>query len=263
MEISKFFKDRIIEQINISNDNGYVSTISENLIDGIDEKLFEDDFQKGSGNELKSKFKALYSSSALVVNNFAIIKNLKDSFSFLGETNFEQVNFERKFPTGLGGTHPNLDFALENSNKLIAFESKYLETLDKKKVSFKDSYNKEKLNYINPFWFDLIKEYQGEKLFLDVAQLIKHSIGLINYKNKNIDKEITLVYIYWTPQNVNQIPEFEIHHIELLEFEERIKNQKDINFISMSYIEFWKLYENDNNLNEHFKKVRERYFIKI
>lgn len=261
----EYFEERIVRQIGSVAGRKTVANIVDNLIEGVTLDLFEEDFKKGSGNELEAKFRAIYSSSALAANNFSIIKKKPFSFHFLNKSGFEFSSFERQFPTGLGGFPPNIDFVLENSKDIVAFESKYLEHLTKKPVSFALSYNKNRLPFLSEFWFKLIENYRGKILRLDVAQLIKHSIGLIRYNKslKEKSKKITLVYIYWTPKNMESYDLFQSHSDELIEFENVMNEQNDINFIKMTYQEFWKMYENDKQLNEHYSKVKSRYDIVI
>jgi hypothetical protein len=44
---------------------GYLENLTHNLLSGIDPKDFESELGAGSGDELKSKFRAVHSSSAL------------------------------------------------------------------------------------------------------------------------------------------------------------------------------------------------------
>ncbi|EDP98579.1 hypothetical protein U8527_21445 [Kordia algicida OT-1] len=266
MATRKTFEKAIIAKCKNPNlkANGYFSTNKENLLEGIDISLFQEDLTSGSGNELQSKFNAIYSSAALAVNNFSIVKKESSTFNYLGYSNFYDAKFERKFITGLGGTAPNLDFTIENNDVVIAFESKYLEITTKKKVKFAKSYNKEKLNYLDDFWFDIINQHKDSRFYLDVAQLIKHAIGLINYKRKYSTKKIVLVYIYWLPENYEAFTNFKEHQKELREFEALLKENKDLQFISTTYTEFWKAYEHENSIfKKHFNKVKKRYKIKI
>lgn len=259
MNTRKLFEKAIIEKSLISNENGYVSLNQENLVDGINIDLFETDLLAGSGNELENKFNALYSSSALTVNSFALIKKFSN-FKFLGYTDFVKINFERQFRTGLKGTPPNLDFVLENNKTIIGFESKYLELLKKTKASFEVSYNKTNLSYLKKFWIDLIKKYNHKSSLLDVAQLIKHSIGMINQAS---NKKLILVYIYWTPINKSEYDEYKIHETELTNFANELKGQNDIEFISLTYDELWNQYDNFPELKDYSKNLRMRYSIEI
>jgi hypothetical protein len=262
MATRKQFEKAITEKCKKPNIKGYFLNNTENLLDGIDKELFQEELMKGSGNELKSKFNAIFSSSALAVNNFAIVKKHLKDFKYFDYSKFYNPQFERQFKTGLGGTPPNLDFTIENNETVIAFESKYLETLNKKKAKFVDSYNKENLNYLDDLWFTLIKKYKNVNLHLDVAQLIKHSIGLINHKRNNPEQAVILVYLYWTPDNYDNFPNYIQHQKELIEFKEDIKKSKDLKFMSLTYNEFWNLYDN-SVFNEHFDRMRNKYKIII
>jgi hypothetical protein len=260
MSTSTKFKEEISKS-NMPNINGYVLDNSDNLIDGVEIEIFQNDLFSGAGSELKSKFNAVYSSSALCVNNFSIVKKHFKDFQFFDNTNFTKAQFERPFKTGLGGTPPNLDFAVENANVVIAFESKYLELLDKKEVKFTDSYNTDKLD-LNDFWFEQIEYYRGKIMYLDVAQLIKHSIGLLKYK-KDTGINVILVYIYWTPDNKDEYCEYAQHKEELNEFSKRLNQINEIEFQSMTYDEFWKNDKNNDNFKSHFEKVKGRYKTEI
>jgi len=262
----KKIEKEIVKKSNLQHTKGYVLNNEDNLIDGVNLDLFHNDLMQGSGNELISKFNALFSSSALAVNNFAIVKKHKEIFSFLGYSGFTGATFERQFNTGLKGTPPNLDFVLENDEIIIAFESKYLELLDEKETKFKSSYNQNNLNYLDNFWFDLINKYNERKLNLDVAQLIKHSIGLINYRLKlsmTKNKKVILVYIYWTPNNLKKFEVYNKHSKEISALSELLKKQSDIDFITMSYNDFWDIYYEQSIFKEHFDKLKSRYSIDI
>lgn len=261
MNSKEIIKSKLKRNI-VCNNKGYVENIADNLIDGIDLNMFEDDFRKGNGNELKTKCYAVHSSSILCVNNFGLIKKDPSTFTFLDQNGFTDAKFERKFKTGI--STPNLDFVLENDSSVIAFESKFLEILDIKEVHFKDSYSKTKLNYLNDFWFKMIDLYKGNSYYLDVAQLLKHTFGMIKYKTIHNKKNMILVYIYWMPKDYSKFPEYEKHKEELELFNKKMSKQNNITFVSMTYSEYWDLVIKDNkNMKEHICNVRSRYDIKI
>ena len=52
------------------DDKGYAHSSHDNLVPGVRLEQFKDDLLQGSGNELKTKFCAVHSSSALAVNCF-------------------------------------------------------------------------------------------------------------------------------------------------------------------------------------------------
>jgi hypothetical protein len=105
----------------------------------------------------------------------------------------------------------------------------------------------------------------GDPQHLDVVQLIKHAIGLLNpdnRKEKKKDKEAVLVYLFWEPLDRATLhPLFAEHRRNIEKFQSRI--EQFIEFIPLSYPEFWKLYVNDGLLKEHFFNVKERYWFNV
>lgn len=84
----KRFKEITSYQI---DNNGYVLKIEDNLIPNIAPGVFQDDLKRGSGNELNFKFRAVHSSSALVVNTFANWKNNPSALKLSGESGFSMI----------------------------------------------------------------------------------------------------------------------------------------------------------------------------
>ena len=253
------------------DEKGYVSANQDNLVDKFDNWTdIERELGEGQGSELKpdkhGKFKAVHSSSALCVNNFAPFKQNKDKFSFLNHNDFTEATFEKKLPTGLGGTPPHLDFYLENNNTVIGFESKFIEILNAKLPNQDNNLtkyqNRQDLDYLPDTFSTIIQDYidYQEKLFLDVAQLIKHSIGLIN-KGRSTTLQPILVYIYWQPKNWYDFEVYRRHADEINDFKDKL--DRHIPFIPISYLDFWKLYENDSTFGQHIDKVKGRYYFDL
>jgi hypothetical protein len=86
-----------------------------------------------------------------------------------------------------------------------------------KKVKMK-SYRKERLPQAEDKWLALMESLRGSApKYLDVAQLIKHYFGLRNtaeYTRRNI----TLLYLFWEPENSSKFDLFQKHRDELNEF---------------------------------------------
>lgn len=258
---------------------GYLEEEQKNLV-----AIFEnwnvifDELYCGQGSELKPnkngvvKFRAVHSSAALCVNTFAPFKHNKSNFTFLDYSGFKEATFEKKLPTGI--STPNLDFYLENECAIIGIESKFTEVLSKKAPNHDHNLEKykerEKLAYLPDAFADILQHYIDckESLYLDVAQLIKHSIGLINKAKKpeSINKTPILVYLYWQPNNWNEYDKYITHADEIASFQKRMLNlsiEKIISFIPMSYIEFWELFKNDPNFASHIELVKKRYSISL
>jgi len=257
------------------DEKGYITTMNpeDNLLQNVANwNIVKTEFGKGQGSELKvdkngrMKFCALHSSSALCVNNFAMIKqNLKDA-SFLQYSNFTKAIFEKKISTGI--STPNLDFYLENSKTIIGIESKFTEYLTPKinytKENLSKYFMREELNFLPRLFDSIILNYINcpDKMFLNVAQLIKHSIGLL--KNKE-NKKAILVYIYWQPKkwNINGAFQeiYEQHNKEIIDFSKRIN--KFITFKHLSYSDLWEEYKENGILEKDIGLIKNKYDIEI
>ncbi|WP_433745169.1 PGN_0703 family putative restriction endonuclease [Falsibacillus pallidus] len=260
----EMIKGKIIRQFNEKNMGlldsvGYFKRIENNLIDGMMVNDFFNDLHKGSGNELTQKFRAIHSSSALVVNHFAIFKREIEKLKLLGFDQFIDLKFEEKMPTGLRGTSPNLDVVITNNNYIFGIESKYLEHCQRKKASFSSAYTKEKLPFLRDGWFQLIEKYRNQYSYLDTAQLIKHSIGLLNHKG---NRKPGLIYLFWEPENYYEYDLFRTHRTEIELFSQGMKGL-GIDFYWLSYLDLWNEWDANVELKGLSKLLRERYLLKI
>ena len=281
MDITKSEVCKIIsnhcQSLNIKFKDNYVCDFKDNLIDDYPEwKIIVEEIKKGGGGEFngaKPKFNAIHSSAALCVNNFALIKQNHNSFTFLGEENFDFAVFEKKLSTGI--SNPYLDFYLTNKNSIFAFESKYTEIIDSKLPNWIDSKTeignlqkyknrRKSLRVSNDFIDEILQYYidYDRKMFLDVAQLIKHLFGIMNIQN-NLKK--TLVYIYWRPLDYEKFDNYIQHEEELIEFKSKMLKYKYlVEFQSISYSDFWNQIVKDNSwLENDFEKVKERYNLRL
>jgi hypothetical protein len=253
---------RLLDSSTTDNTDGYVADFKDNLIPTISVDDFFDDLDNGDGNELKSKFKALYSSSALGVNFFGFFKRHLDKFSILGEGNFTAGQFEKKMPTGLKGTSPNLDFYLESDNCIIGIESKFLELLTPKQPNFSASYSDSFLDNLDNGLSKIVNHYRehNASTLLDTAQLIKHSIGLLNNK---CDKRAKLIYVYWEPLNADDFYEYGQHQKELADFADRIKIVSGVSFHHMTYLDFYNLFVSDIFFMQHLSNFKDKYLLTL
>ena len=242
--------------------DGYVGCPENNLISSVHMADFKDDMDSGSGNELKGKFRALHSSAALAVNTFATWKRNPTNLSLCGREGFTSLTFERKCPTGLGGTPPNLDVFLDNDHLLIAVESKFLEYLTPKKGFFSASYTRDNLPQSEEAcWYLIDRIKEQPKQHLDAAQLIKHYIGLRNLPLAR-DKEIVLLYLFWEPENWKDFEVFHRHRGEISDFASYF-DELSVKFIYQSYPELWDEWEQHYENTTHVRELRERYYLTI
>ena len=262
---------------------GYVKDFQENLLSSVHTDDFVDDLLASAGKELERKFPAIYSSAALVINNFAPFRSQLASLSFPNslkvKNEFLNLEFEKKCYTGLLGAPPHLDVLLNSAdNNVLAVESKFTEILHKKSnIKISPTY----FDDVPRIWKgsvyhdELVRIREGTAIYkyLDVPQLIKHSFGLTNTYLKSPESQeriVTLLYLYWEPANIDSLTGslkkvYEIHADELLKFKATIGTAPEPVFESMSYRELWKHWDQTipNNLKNHLSELKNRYLISI
>lgn len=241
----------------------------DNLISGVEENDFWTDLSDGSGNELvdsgktPAKFCAIYSSSALAVNNFGPFRNSPNNLVLANKGGFHCAKFERKCPTPLRGTPPHLDFLVYGSESIVAVESKFLELLAPKQVKFAESYRTIVWQPSESAWqtmYDSLVVEPTKFTHLDAGQLVKHYLG-IRHTFRDWPQEKVLMYVFWEPKNAGEIPEYITHRKEVDLFSEAVSGS-EINFVSISYPELWNYWSRESNwtgMAKHIEALKERY----
>lgn len=237
------------------------------MLPGVRLDHFESDLGKGGGHELKKKFLALHSSAALAINTFAPFKDTPSSLSILRKQGFGSPVFERQLPTGLRGTPPNIDVYLQSDEEVIAVESKFLEYCTSKAANYSDSYSKDTLPLAEDCWWQVLEESKAAGLrHLDVAQLVKHYLGLIRLMNHGHEgwkpKEVTLLYLFWEPANGLDIQECLSHRGEIEQLASRVSGSR-IKFRSLSYPELWREWESLPGIAAHLANLKTRYSLAL
>ncbi|MBN1548907.1 MAG: hypothetical protein JW902_19810 [Syntrophaceae bacterium] len=249
--------------------DGYCRNLEDNLFQPPSEASRRD-FNEGDGSELgkegkRGKMQALHSSSALACNFFDYWRNndLKPLAKALGISGeLRGLSFEKKFPTGLRGTSPNLDVVLyEVDGTVFAVESKFTEWMGKsgEKASFSSSYfpngrslwGDRGLNGCQELAEDLRhKRVQFE--LLDAAQLLKHMLGLSRCK-----RPWKLLCLWYGPPG----PMTDQHMRELNLFSERIGSNSS-RFEAVTYQKLFKglCGELSDDHMEWQSYMRDRYF---
>ena len=242
------------------DEKGYVTRIEDNLVPGVSIDLFLNDLEQGSGNELERKFKAVHSSSALAVNVFSYWKRQISSLLMMKEDGFNELTFEKKCPTSLGGAPPNLDVFLEKDSCVVGIESKFLEYLTPKVPVFAASYSHNKFPNAENCWLSLIETLPaGGSQFLDTAQLVKHYLGLTNNYHS---KKIFLIYMFWEPKNWKDYDIFIQHRNEIESFTNTVSDSV-VNFKAKSYQELWEEWAHVKSCNDHVMNLKKRYWLDI
>ena len=263
---------------NIENDGekAYLQDVAENLFSPLTQESSES-YNAGDGNEIKdsdkylAKMKAVYSSSAIVVNLFQywqgkdlsplmhalnlrkkhqadiLIENIgadaPKASEILPKKVAAKINFEKKFTIGNGSAAfpraANIDVVIEEPLCHTAIESKFTEPYIKWHKGLSETYLKDASLWKRfPHLYNLAKQISPDNQlfkYLDAAQFIKHILGLsANYPRKDgkINVKFRLLYLWYDVLGADGAE----HRKEIERFAE-IAQKDDIDFLHISYQE--------------------------
>ena len=265
MNVSASAKAALLRNFSGTTDHrGYTKSPQENLLLGIDLATVEDDLRSGDGDELRMKFRAVHSSSALAVNCFAPFKLQPGGLVLLGKQGATKVDFERKLTIFHGGRPANLDVWIERGHDVVAVESKLLEYLTPKKPEFSPAYDRLAPPKSDPYWWRVYEEAKkGTEQHLDRAQLVKHYFGLNKFREDHPEgPEPTLLYIFWEPLNWQDVDECRQHREEVTRFAEAV-DSSPIKFRWMTYNDLWAEWIGVPDLATHVHHLKGRYQVRM
>lgn len=250
------------------DDKGYLPTVEANLYRPLSESA-QQDFAHGSGAELvdtptrPAKMRALHSSSALAVNVFDHWQE-RDTGPLLRALGIDgrlvALRFEAQYPTGLGGTPPNLDVALTlTDDRVVAIESKFSEWLTPKPRSRKPFSR----SYFPPgegVWARrglprcqalavALDAGADHYQLLDAAQLLKHALGLATHLAAGFE----LLYLYFDQPG----QESDWHRAEVVDFAGRV--DPALQFHALSYQDVFRALERTAVEPAYLEYLRARY----
>ena len=215
--------------------------------------------------------RALHSSSALVVNLFDYWtyrdKSPLLSALGIGPAGEVDLDFEARFPTGLGGTPPHLDVSITNGTGFVhAVEGKFTEHLGRAtrgKSKFSESY----FPRTGELWADrnlpacqeLAEELWAEERhggrqrfeYLDPRQLLKHALGL----STNRAGRFSLVYLYY--DWVGARPD--AHRREVDIFSERVEGETGFRVLTYQSV-YGRLRDSGKADAGYVEYLADRYF---
>jgi hypothetical protein len=246
--------------------SGYAHFLADNLLYPTISVKTLDDYMAGQGSELERHMRALYSSSALVVNFFEYwrqTQRISEVARLCGASvDSTDMEFEKKYKIANLGT-PNLDIVFSGKQaKPFAIEAKFSEpyrTTTQRNDTNLDKYlNKESLweglQGCKKIAREILAQEGGKTKWehLDVPQLIKHILGL-SYKYE--PSGFTLLYL-WFDCGTAEAKELSR---EILTFRDCVKSE--IDFRSMNYQELFSKIKGLSNVDKEYTSyLGGRYF---
>lgn len=210
--------------------------------------------------------RALHSSAALVINLFDYWTDrdctlLQESLG-LGDE-IIGIEFERQYPTGLGGTPPNIDVVLTlRDGTIVGIESKFSEWMVPNylsKPAFAPSYFPKEMDLWESIGLPTSQELasavdDGRAVFqyLDAPQMLKHALG-ITRECRSVSS-LWYVFFDWPGKAGKQ------HRAEITRFGNAVG--PELNFRALSYQElFESLSSQAGHPHEaYLGYLRSRYF---
>ena len=247
------------------DDRGYVPAAADNLVPSVRLRDFEADLRAGDGNELRDKFRAIHSSSALAVNVFGPFRDRTRELSLPVPGAFAGLQFEAKCPTGVSSQPANLDLLLTGLGGIVGVESKLTEHLSRHRAAFSPRYRERiRDERRQSAWFRemlCLEEDPRRYAWLDAAQLVKHAFGLARTFP---DGALTLLYLYWEPRHAEQLPPFAGHRCEVEAFSARVAGSRPT-FRALAYPELWACWSGKTRpwLSAHLDALRARYDVDL
>jgi hypothetical protein len=248
---------------------GYTYDPRDNLIYTVSEDDFWSDLEHGAGAHLietasaPPKFCAACSSAALAVNTFGPFRHRPEHLSLLGESGFQEFQFEKQLPTGLQGTPPHLDAFAVAGDRVACIESKFLEPLAEQDARFPAAYAAAVEQLAEAPWAAMYRSLiAAPRRFhrLDAAQLVRHYLGMRNSLSASF-RQVTLLYLFWEPTDAERVPEFVAHRSEVAEFAEAVSGSS-VTFTALTYQSLWAEWEQSDpwpEAAEHVRLLRQRY----
>src|SRR5262249_21244379 len=153
--------------------------------------------------------------------------------------------FEQELPTRLRGTPPTLDVFLRRASGAVAIESKFLEYFTPKRPDFAPSYTRAALPWAENCWWQVLEDSKrAGKHHLDIAQLVKHYLGISRLLAEGDERgwkptEAELLYLFWEPENAVHIEACRQHRNEIQQLASQVSESKLL-FRWHSYQELWR-----------------------
>jgi hypothetical protein len=239
------------------------------------------DVSRGDGNELAwtlrtdgswrpPKLHSAYSSCGAAINTFGRWR-LDPRALPLGGGGFDCCEFEVKLPvrTLESRRPPNLDMVLSDSERVVAVESKLLETLaEAKPAQYPTSYEAALASLdVDKSWNRLYREGHYDFCYVDVGQLVRHYLGLKTQLGEDGmfagHSQARLLYVYWEPER-DRHPIIERHRNEVETLLHDL-HDREVAFEALTHRQLWHEWAqfSDEGTQQHVAELERRYAVRL
>jgi hypothetical protein len=156
--------------------SGYFVRPEDNLIEAVTEELWDSvrkDLEGGKGDELRRKFRAPHSSSALAANAFA---PLRGHISLPIDADLAEITlFEQERSAWAPGWKPTLDVIIDRP--VVFVESKFIQYLRRTNTEFSEAFPNHARKQLEPAAADVFDRVRHDRCAydpVDAPQLLKH-----------------------------------------------------------------------------------------
>jgi hypothetical protein len=266
----KALTERLARQVRLDG-SGYCVRAEGNLVASVRPGVWQRARQAlagGKGDELASKFRAPYSSSALAVNTFG---PLLEAVSLPGPLQVAgAVTFEQQRSAWAGGYWPTLDVIVEADGSPVRLfvESRCTEFLRKGHPDFSEAFVKhasQRLGAAAVRTFERLVADPDVFDPLDARQLAKHFLAA---NRAVVDSAhafaVVLLCVWWEPENASEHSVFQNHRDAVTTFAVAVPDA-DVTVRGVSHRDLWAHWDTlgDPVLARHTELLRGRYDVRL
>lgn len=249
---------------------------ADNLLPSLSQQqvaTLREQLEAGAGGELrpsksgKRPAHAPYSSAALAINAFGSWLGRESELRVAGLGGFNaQLEIESRQHIKHGGGTANLDVLLRNDAVVVGVESKLTEPLrPHSPVRWRTPYHQPEMKTIlTGGWSQVFaKSLAGtwQPQYLGIEQLIKHALALCS---RFPEPELHLVYVWWEPENPEELPELATHREELADLQDRLRDSSPI-LHAVTYRQLFAEWTalGSSDVDRYLAQLAERYVLEV
>lgn len=202
---------------------------------------------------------------SLALNSFLPWLDHVDQLRLGGESNFNEVHFDTRCPTGVRGTPPQLELIALGPDSIAAVTARSTEYLQRRRARLAAAYDDLEVPQSLGAWHGVLRNLQtkpGSDRYVDSATLLKFAIGLARTFPRH---RIALVYLFLEPTDAADLAPFAAHRAEVRSLVERSRGTA-VQLHAMSFGELWDDWTQPGNpepVRQAAARLKRRYSVTL